>query len=262
MKRILPIGLLAAVLLAVAYRAGYRAGVEGTSVLTSVRVDTVVLEHPVPDTIWRERTVVRWLARAERNPPSQTVPGPVAGVDPATAPTVSAGRPGTNSPVSECPAAPRPANHAAVGIGAAGVGAYAVSGPVSVDAGADFRAAGLSDRTGPGGCAAAAAGGDSGIRAKAQPLWGGDSVPVEVPIDRYLFTDSTYRVEVTGFDVRMERIEVYPRTVVRTPRSREPARWGVSVGVGVGITPSGRVEPALQLHVGWRLFPLGRRRER
>ena len=90
----------------------------------------------------------------------------------------------------------------------------------------------------------------------------GDSVLVEVPIARYHFSDSTYRAEITGFDVRMERMEVYPRTVVRTVRSREPSRWGVSVGVGIAVTPSGRVEPALQLQVGWRLFALGRRRER
>ena len=90
----------------------------------------------------------------------------------------------------------------------------------------------------------------------------GDSVLVEVPIARYHFSDSTYRAEITGYDVRMERMEVYPRTVVRTVRSREPSRWGVSVGVGIAVTPSGRVEPALQLQVGWRLFALGRRRER
>ena len=30
----------------------------------------------------------------------------------------------------------------------------------------------------------------------------------------------------------------------------------------IAVTPSGRVEPALQLQVGWRLFALGRRRER
>ena len=96
----------------------------------------------------------------------------------------------------------------------------------------------------------------------ATPPGDGDSVLVEVPIARYHFSDSTYRAEITGYDVRMERMEVYPRTVVRTVRSREPSRWGVSVGVGIAVTPSGRVEPALQLQVGWRLFALGRRRER
>lgn len=329
MKRALLLVLPAAMLLVVVFLAGYRTGLRRTSVKTRVRVDTVVIERPGPDTVWRERTVVRRLARAERNPAQQARPEPAAGLhpvpepelahvpdptigagsahklnpergpvparnprigarstyhpDPPTgagpmpAPTVSAVLPGRDGPAGECAAAPSTHHGVAVGSAArdtAGSDAFVDSGRMSRRARADFRAACSPDRTGIGRSAASASGGDSGSQAMREVfaggysqaavpvLSGGDSVLVEVPIDRYVFADSTYRAEVTGYDVRMERMEVYPRTVVRTIRGREPSRWGVSVGIGVGITSSGRVEPALQLHVGWRLFPLGRRRER
>lgn len=265
MKRALWIAVLAAVLLAAAFRAGYRAGQCETAAETVVRVDTVRIERPAPDTVWRERTVVRWLARAEHATGQQTTADSAA----AERNPVRRSGPDTPAPVAQENPTPDRADRAAVDTPTDGPPDTdsSASGGVRPAADAQPKTAPAADPPKPaadGGSAASGRRAGSAYRAEDYPAAvpaGRDSVWVDVPLDRYVFADSTYRAELTGFEVRMERMEVYPRTVVRTIR-REPSRWGVSIGVGVGVTPSGRVEPALQLHVGWRLFPLGRRRER
>lgn len=66
-----------------------------------------------------------------------------------------------------------------------------------------------------------------------------DTVRVAVPISRYTFSDSLYRCEVSGYDVELERMEVYPRTVYRTTTVAKPNRWGVGIQVGYGASKDG-----------------------
>ena len=60
----------------------------------------------------------------------------------------------------------------------------------------------------------------------------GKPIHLPIPIGRYLFTDdSTYRMEVEGYNVQANSIEVYPRTVTQTVIQRigapgRPKRWG------------------------------------
>lgn len=71
----------------------------------------------------------------------------------------------------------------------------------------------------------------------------GKPVYLPVPIRSYLFTDdSTYRVEMDGYNVKARSIEVYPRTVIQTviERVEVPAkqkRWGIGLSVGGAFTP-------------------------
>ena len=68
----------------------------------------------------------------------------------------------------------------------------------------------------------------------------GNPIYVPVPISNYLFTDdSTYRVEMEGYNVLARSIEVYPRTVTQTiiERVSVPAktkRWGIGPQIGFG----------------------------
>lgn len=61
-----------------------------------------------------------------------------------------------------------------------------------------------------------------------------------LPVRSYLFTDdSTYRVEMEGYQVQARKIEVYPRTITRTiieriERPVSSSRWGVGPQVGFG----------------------------
>ena len=86
----------------------------------------------------------------------------------------------------------------------------------------------------------------------------GRPVHIPIPISRYLFTDdSTYRMEVEGYNVQANSIEVYPRTVTQTIIQRvevpgRPKRWGVGVSAGAALTPEG-VKPYVGVGVQYNL---------
>lgn len=67
-----------------------------------------------------------------------------------------------------------------------------------------------------------------------------DTVLVPVPIRRYAFRDSLYSLDVSGFQVSIDRMEVYPRTVYRTIHTStertvtDKKRWGLGIQAGYG----------------------------
>ena len=79
----------------------------------------------------------------------------------------------------------------------------------------------------------------------------GDSVVM--PVVQRVYGDSTFRAWVSGYDVRLDSVEVFPRTVVVTRRAVVGRRWSVGVQGGLGVTPRG-VLPYVGVGVGWRLF--------
>ena len=87
----------------------------------------------------------------------------------------------------------------------------------------------------------------------------GKPIHFPIPISRYLFTDdSTYRMEVEGYNVKANSIEVYPRTVTQTIIQRvevpgRPKRWGIGVSAGAALTPQG-IRPYLGVGVQYNLI--------
>ena len=83
-------------------------------------------------------------------------------------------------------------------------------------------------------------------------------IHLPIPISRYLFTDdSTYRMEVEGYNVKANSIEVYPRTVTQTVIQRvevpgKPKRWGIGVSAGAALTPQG-IRPYLGVGMQYNL---------
>ena len=86
----------------------------------------------------------------------------------------------------------------------------------------------------------------------------GKPIHLPIPISRYLFTDdSTYRMEVEGYNVKANSIEVYPRTVTQTVIQRvevpgKPKRWGIGVSAGAALTPQG-IRPYLGVGMQYNL---------
>lgn len=79
-----------------------------------------------------------------------------------------------------------------------------------------------------------------------------DSVQVEVPVRTLEYRDSTYYARVVGpvvgsLEPRLDWIETYNRTVIRTTPAR--SRFAVTVGAGVGYTPQG-FQPTIGVGVG------------
>ena len=87
----------------------------------------------------------------------------------------------------------------------------------------------------------------------------GKPVYLPVPISSYLFTDdSTYQVEMEGYNVKARNIEVYPRTVTHTVIERvevpgKPKRWGIGISAGGAITPQG-LQPYIGIGVQYNLL--------
>ena len=69
---------------------------------------------------------------------------------------------------------------------------------------------------------------------------GTDTLYVPVPIRQYSFRDSLYSLDVSGFNVTLDRLEVYPRTIYKTITNTiertvtEKKRWGIGVQAGYG----------------------------
>lgn len=87
----------------------------------------------------------------------------------------------------------------------------------------------------------------------------GNPIYLPVPISSYLFTDdSTYRIDMEGYNVKARSIEVYPRTVTQTVVERievsgKPKRWGIRVSAGGAITSHG-IQPYIGIGVQYHLI--------
>lgn len=68
----------------------------------------------------------------------------------------------------------------------------------------------------------------------------GDTVFVPVPISQYQFRDSLYALDVSGYAVSLDRLEVYPRTIYQTVHTttermvKDKKRWGLGLQAGYG----------------------------
>lgn len=87
----------------------------------------------------------------------------------------------------------------------------------------------------------------------------GNPIYIPVSISSYLFTDdSTYRIEMEGYNVKANSIEIYPRTITQPVIERvsvptKQKRWGIGVSAGAALTPQG-IRPYLGVGVHYQLI--------
>lgn len=78
-----------------------------------------------------------------------------------------------------------------------------------------------------------------------------DGVAV-IPISLKTYTDSsTYKAVISGYEPRLEEIEVYQQQTIIT-RTVEPSRWSFGLQGGVYITPMG-LQPGIGVGAQYRL---------
>lgn len=89
----------------------------------------------------------------------------------------------------------------------------------------------------------------------------GDTVLVPVPIRQYAFRDSLYTLDVSGFNVSVDRLEVYPRTVYKTIITntvrtiKDNRRWGLGIQAGYGYDfDSKKMAPYLGIGIQYSLW--------
>lgn len=90
---------------------------------------------------------------------------------------------------------------------------------------------------------------------------GTDTLYVPVPISRYSFRDSLYALDVSGFNVTLDQLEVYPRTVYKTITNttertiQEKKRWGIGLQAGYGYNfGSGKAGPYVGIGLQYSLW--------
>lgn len=68
-----------------------------------------------------------------------------------------------------------------------------------------------------------------------------DSAIIEIPITQRMYEDSLYRAWVSGYNAKLDSIEIYSRTLeirIPVPVSTKRKRWGLGLQAGYGY-PSG-----------------------
>ncbi len=89
----------------------------------------------------------------------------------------------------------------------------------------------------------------------------GDTLTAPVPIYQYSFRDSLYALDVSGFNVTLDRLEVYPRTIYRTVTNTvertitDKKRWGIGLQAGYGYNfGTGKHGPHIGIGVQYSLW--------
>jgi opacity protein-like surface antigen len=82
-----------------------------------------------------------------------------------------------------------------------------------------------------------------------------DSVYVELPIVQKHYADSTYEAWISGFEARLDSINVFRReTIMRSTETRKIAKkWGLGVQAGVGATKD-KWSPYIGVGISYNLW--------
>jgi len=81
-----------------------------------------------------------------------------------------------------------------------------------------------------------------------------DTTYVVLPREIKIYADTTYKAVVSGYEPRLESIEVYPTTIYRTTTRFEKPK--MSVGLQVGIGYCGEIKPYIGIGISYNLFYL------
>ena len=87
-----------------------------------------------------------------------------------------------------------------------------------------------------------------------------DTIQVPVPIRQYRFRDSLYALNVSGYAVSIDRLELYPRTVYQTIQTTteriiaDKKHWGLGIQAGYGYNfNSGKLSPYIGIGVQYSI---------
>lgn len=80
-----------------------------------------------------------------------------------------------------------------------------------------------------------------------------DTVTIALPINNYVFFDSSYRIEAEGYDVKLNKVVVYPRTEYRTNIVKDKSRWGLGIQAGYGVSKDG-LSPYVGVGISYNIF--------
>jgi hypothetical protein len=87
---------------------------------------------------------------------------------------------------------------------------------------------------------------------------GCDSAEVYLPVTQLTYADSTYKVWISGYEPRLDSIEVYTRRELIRTETGSDSRWSIALTAGYGYGPAG-AQPFVGVGLSYRLFTIGGR---
>lgn len=82
---------------------------------------------------------------------------------------------------------------------------------------------------------------------------------IPIPISSYLFTDSSYKIEAEGYNVKLKNVEIYSKTQTKyitntvERESIKPARFGLGLQVGYGFSSHGAI-PYIGIGINYNII--------
>lgn len=78
-----------------------------------------------------------------------------------------------------------------------------------------------------------------------------DSVAVEVPIYKYVYNkDSSYYLEISGYEVTLDKLIYYPKTIYKTKTISKQSKWGIGIHGGYGFSMGNTVKAHPYIGIG------------
>lgn len=84
-----------------------------------------------------------------------------------------------------------------------------------------------------------------------------DSASVIIPISQKVYEDSTYKAVVSGYNVSLDEILIFPqKEIITVKQASKPKRWSVGVHAGYGVALKGTPQfvPYVGIGVSYNLF--------
>ncbi len=84
-----------------------------------------------------------------------------------------------------------------------------------------------------------------------------DTVRVLVPISKYLFKEPEYTIEASGYEVTLDKVETYPKTIYKTEQVTTYKNPKISIGIqaGYGIR-NGKPSPYIGIGAQYNIFSI------
>lgn len=77
---------------------------------------------------------------------------------------------------------------------------------------------------------------------------------VLVPYSTYIAEkEGLYHIEATGYDVTFDRIDCYPKTIIKTGNTVKKTHWGLGLQAGYGIS-SGGLSPYIGIGISYNFI--------
>lgn len=82
-----------------------------------------------------------------------------------------------------------------------------------------------------------------------------DSIYVDLPITQKVYRDTSYSAWVSGYNPRLDSIEVYrPTTTITNYIKPSNKRWGIGLQVGYGVNLQGKFAPYLGVGISYNIL--------